>query len=255
MNFNEKMIDIITNPQTLDSVVSREVHPRDGMYVRDRENHYFSCGREAVARIAGICALNNSQPPLDILDFACGFGRVARYLRVAFPEAKLTTSDIMKDAVDFVSNEFSSKAHYSVANLGDVQLSGTYDLIWSGSLLTHLNESQSIELFKFYSSKLKPNGLAIFTSHGRYVAKRVHQEKWPYNLSKEVFLELAQTFEAGNFAYTDYANMKGYGISIIPLPWIANAIYSDPSIRLISYIERGWDGHQDIIAIQKKEII
>ncbi len=249
------MIDILANPQLLDSKVSREVHSRDGMYVSDRENHYFSCGREAVTRIAGLLALNNSESPSDILDFACGFGRVARYLRVAFPEANLTTSDLMKDAVDFVSNEFSAKAHYSVANLGDVQLPGTYDLIWSGSLLTHLNESQSTELFKFYSRKLKPNGFAIFTSHGRYVAKRAHQDKWPYNLNKEVFLELAKTFEAGEFAYSDYENMKGYGISIIPLPWIANTIFSDPSIRLISYIERGWDGHQDIIALQKKEII
>ena len=37
----------------------------------------------------------------SILDFGCGFGRVLRMLKAAYPEARLTAADVKREGVDF----------------------------------------------------------------------------------------------------------------------------------------------------------
>lgn len=247
-------LEIALDPKILDNYVIKDIHPKDGMFVGD-ERHYFSCGRDAIKKILGIMILNDVESPAAVLDFACGFGRVARYLRAAFPNSHLTVSDLMTEAVDFCASTFSAAQHYSIKDFKNIDIQQKQDLIWSGSLLTHLDENKSKELLDFFSRHLQPGGLAIFTSHGRYVAKRAYQVKWPYNLDQEIFLELSRKFDSGKFAYSDYDHMKGYGISITPPRWLFEHLAMDPSIRLVSYIERGWDNHQDVVAIQKQDII
>src|SRR5688572_13090072 len=78
----------------VDAEVSDAMHPRDGM-LRDNLTHYLSCGRDALLNIALAQASARVGVPARILDFACGFGRVARHLRAAYPNAEITFSDAM----------------------------------------------------------------------------------------------------------------------------------------------------------------
>jgi SAM-dependent methyltransferase len=245
---------IVLEPKMLDEYVIEDIHPDDDMFVENRD-HYFSCGRDAVKKILGIHILNNIETPEVILDFACGYGRVTRYLRAAFPTAQITVSDLVPEAVDFGSTAFSATANYSIKDFNKINMQQKQNLIWSGSLMTHLDESKSKDLLNFFSKHLQPGGVAVFTTHGRYVAKRAHQDNRPYGIAKDTFIELSHKFENGEFAYADYDNQQGYGISITPLKWLFENIAADTSIRLVGLIERGWDNHQDVVAIQKYSVI
>lgn len=43
-----------------------------------------------------------------ILDFGCGHGRVMRWLRAAYPNARITGTDVDKGGVDFCAATFGS---------------------------------------------------------------------------------------------------------------------------------------------------
>ena len=119
--------------------IIRTISPKDSMYIRGQEAHYFSVGRSAIRNInTGLIAANLSSPA-NILDMACGYGRVLRMLKAYFPEARLTACEIDSNAVDFCAETFGAKKAYSDINFGQIVLSEKFDLIWCGSLLTHLD--------------------------------------------------------------------------------------------------------------------
>src|SRR5581483_10052394 len=73
--------------------VIRRISPRDEMYAGDAD-HYFGVGRSALrcVRLAMLAA--GKQRVCRILDLPSGHGRVLRYLKAAFPEARLTACDL-----------------------------------------------------------------------------------------------------------------------------------------------------------------
>ena len=73
-----------------------------------------------------------------MLDLPCGFGRVTRFLCARYPAASITVSDLDRDGVDYCAARFNAQAAYSVRDFRDLQLGGAYDLLWVGSLITHL---------------------------------------------------------------------------------------------------------------------
>ena len=51
----------------------------------------------------------------SILDLPSGHGRVLRWLKAAYPDAKLTASDLLTDGVDFCAHEMDLAALWSCA--------------------------------------------------------------------------------------------------------------------------------------------
>src|SRR6476659_8756221 len=84
--------------------INREIAPKDQMYVAGlaperAQQIYFREGQSALHTVVTAlmaCALHagGEQPVASILDFGCGHGRVARYLRAGFPSAKLVVHDL-----------------------------------------------------------------------------------------------------------------------------------------------------------------
>ena len=50
------------------------------------------------------------------------------------------------------------------------------DLVWSGSVFTHLDAPQWVPLLRYIARALAPGGVAVLTTHGRRVAWRI---QWP----------------------------------------------------------------------------
>jgi SAM-dependent methyltransferase len=127
-----------------ETVVNRHISPADQMLsgaALDRE-YYFRCGRSAVERIQ--TSLATASIPRErvkrILDLPCGHGRVLRYLRAAFPEAEIAACDLLRDGADFCASTFGATPVYSCDEPEAIPLSpGSFDLIWVGSLFTHLD--------------------------------------------------------------------------------------------------------------------
>ncbi|MEF2156377.1 class I SAM-dependent methyltransferase [Luteimonas sp. FXH3W] len=103
-----------------------------------------------------------------ILDFASGPGRVAGFLSQRFPNAKFFATDIdveaiswaqvrFNDEIKFSSNEVLPPTHFD---------SQSFDLIYTVSLFTHLDEQLQFQWLKELQRILRPNGYLVATVHG-----------------------------------------------------------------------------------------
>src|SRR5438552_19193144 len=96
-----------------------------------------------------------------MLDLPCGHGRVMRFLKATFPHAQLTACDLNHGAVDFCAMTFAAHPVYSELAVPSIPLRGKFDLIWCGSLLTHLRKEMCAEFVAMFQRLLESGGLAV----------------------------------------------------------------------------------------------
>ena len=146
--------------------VIRDVLPDDPMYFHypGAAEQYFEYGPSALRSIELAMSAANLERVERVLDFACGGGRVLRYLKVAFPDAELTACDTWPDGLEFCVQTFGAKGVVSAVDPADVKLDGPFDLIWCGSLLTHVDREPFVEFVRLFESCLAPGGVLVFTT-------------------------------------------------------------------------------------------
>lgn len=230
----------------------RQISPRDLMYANDRES-YFVHGEAAMRCIR--LAMNATERTTfgNILDFPSGHGRVLRMLKAGFPQARLTACDIDRDAVDFCAETFGAKPIHSVEDPGGIQLPGQYDLIWCGSLFTHLDARHWHGFLELFEEALMPYGLLVFTTAGRYTAEMARRGKARFWWTESMLASYDQT----GFGYDEYeARIKDeigiatYGQSLSSLRWVIQQVEKLARLRVVMAGERLWAA-QDAIACEK----
>ncbi len=226
-----------------------DISPDDGMYHGNR-HHYFSCGASALICIVHSLGLSGISNPGRILDFGSGAGRVTRWLRAAFPEAILHACDIRQQDLEFVRQSCNADTWVSGTNVAALTPLSSYDVIWVGSVFTHLSADVSTSLFDKLMTWLNPRGVLIFSVHGRFVLHRASTGDNIYGLG-ERWAELVEGYERTGFGYADYPQQDGYGISLSKSEWWIDRIESRAGMRLTCLSERAWDAHHDVIAVQK----
>ena len=235
----------------LDLHVSREIAPRDAMFAGNHA-HYFGVGRSALRNIR--LAMQATGKPAEevrrILDLPSGHGRVLRNLRAAFPRAVITACDLDRDGVDYCAATFDALPSYGAEALAAQPDAGRFDLIWCGSLLTHLDAPRWRWLLSLFDAWLAPDGLLLFTTHGRLVPRRI-QAGWDYGLDVESLRRLIADYQESGFGYVDYPNQSSYGISLARPSWTIALLDRHPRLRPLLYLEHGWDDHQDVVACAK----
>lgn len=237
--------------------VSTEINPDDEMLGPGPEGqlHYFNVGLSCMYWIQKSMILTgkDSKDIKKILDFPCGYGRVLRFLKVFFPDAEITGSEIEKKYVDYCEKSFGVKTFISGKNFSKIQSSEKFDLIWCGSLFTHLNSRRFRELLKFFYNHLNNNGLLVFSSHGRYALKNSESFDYGLRLFQKPLDKIK--YKIFGFAYSNYGFKFGYGVSFVKPSWICSQIQKIPDLKLYAYIERAWDNHQDIIVCKKENFL
>ena len=215
--------------------------------------HYFSIGEEAVQLIQRL------RPELPatatILDLPCGHGRVLRHLRRNFPDAWLACCDIDREAVDFCSANFGATGFYSNEEC-DLHFDRQFDLVWCGSLITHLSQDKTHKILDEMCKLLTPGGTLIATAHGDSVGDRIKTNKpeSTYGLSDKGRSKVVREWQAGGYGYADYPEQSGYGISVISRAWVDKFFADHPNAGLNEYIERGWDSHHDVFAVRRHSL-
>jgi len=226
--------------------VDRTIADGDAMWTGDLED-YLSVSYSAVAQVAHAMSVCGRTSLPRILDFACGHGRVLRALRAAFPEAELTGSDVDRDGVDFCARQFGAVGVYSDPDPARVELKGEYDLIWVGSLLTHLDAPRCLDFLDLFRRHLGERGLLLFSTHGRNAVKR-----WPRG--DERMEAIAADFKGEGFGYRSHHGVEGYGTSAFSAAWIAAQLEPWTDLMLVGYVERGLADHQDVVAVLKTDV-
>ena len=103
---------------------------------------------------------------LRVLDFACGYGRLLRFLVHSLAPEQIWASDIQTHAVDYVREQFGVRALASTAVPEEFELDQRFDMIWVASLFSHLPERLFQRWLKRLSELLTPGGILCFSTHG-----------------------------------------------------------------------------------------
>lgn len=220
----------------------------DGMLGPGGEEYYLRVGLSAADLLQEALRVSSTDKAAigKTLDFACGYGRVARMLKAVFPSAALTVCDLDRKAVAATVSILGCEYAYSEKDLGSFTLPTQYDLIWVGSLFTHIDVEYSEVVLGFLARHLAPGGILVFTTHGELVAKRIFSGERPYSLDPDQIGALRQEYEDSDFAFQPYRGQTDYGISIARPSHISRLIESEGSLNQTLYIERGWVRHQDV---------
>ncbi len=230
--------------------VSLRVHRNDGMYIPASGRHYFSVGLSAVRCIERALAGRNGRGPVRrILDFPCGYGRVCRFLRVRFPDAEIAVYDTDRAARRFCARAFN--VHCLRPNHDLVRPRGRFDLIWCGSLLTHLDERSAVRLLNLFHRLLAPGGMCVFTTHGRFAHSMIRDHKFNYALTARAQKKILAEYHETGYGYADYDNSPGYGVSLAASEKMRGLAGEAGEWREAFYLNQGWDSHQDVWAYVK----
>ncbi len=232
--------------------VSREIAPDDEMF-GGNPTHYFEVGESALHCIE--TALQAARRPRStikrILDLPCGHGRALRFIKKAFPDAELVACDLNRSGVDFCARAFGAVPEYSHEDVDLIPHQGEVDLIWCGSLLTHLSEEKCRAFLRFFLRILGHRGILVFTSQGRYCVREFESGRNRHNLQPPQIAQLLRDYHQHGFAYVPYDAQSNYGFSLAQPGFIIDRWINPADWRLLTYHETGWDKRQDVIAVQK----
>ncbi|WP_165067124.1 class I SAM-dependent methyltransferase [Paludisphaera rhizosphaerae] len=236
----------------VEAAVVRAVHPRDEMFTSP--DHYFGVGRSALACI-DLALRGAATKPSDvkrILDLPCGHGRVLRYLRAAFPEAEITACDILREGVDFCASTFGAVPVYSEDDPHKIPVDReAFDLIWVGSLFTHLDSGLWIEFLDAFRTFLRPGGVLVFTAAGLAKYRRELAEY------KKIgsHARLLAGYQRHGFGFEMYQHLdyEYYGSSVSSPAWVFSQIATVGGLRTVHFAEMAWDSNQDCYAFVRDD--
>ncbi|MDX8538999.1 MULTISPECIES: class I SAM-dependent methyltransferase [Mesorhizobium] len=228
--------------------VSTELHPNDVMY-NTGPSHYFNVGKSGVQAILTGLSLSWRSQVMTVLDLPCGHGRVGRHLRQLFPNAELFYCDIDAEGADFCARAFGGKAIHSKADLLQVDLPKKLDMIWVGSLFTHVDKRRTDAWLHYLADHLSDHGVLVATFHGYFTGKNT---KFHGGVDEA---RVRREFETTGFGYSRYTTLAGvedYGLSLSKPSAVLDIADTIPGVRA-SYIERGWANNHDVLVINKND--
>ncbi len=216
----------------------------DDMIWSGNTRAYFTAGLgafEHVKKAAEVCDM----APHRILDLPCGHGRVARFLRAWRPDAALLCADIQEHGVVYCSQHLQAIPVKSHENPERIHLDEPVDLVWVGSLFTHLGEHRIEAFLHKFAQILKAGGVLVFTTHGEKALARL-QAGETYHLRKCDPDAVCKEVAALGFAYRAYHYSPDYGVSFGTRNHMESLGEKVCGFESVSFEAGGWGAHQDV---------
>lgn len=233
------------------SKIDERISPKETMY----DEWYFPMGEDAVENIALACLSAKITRVDRVLDLPCGHGRVLRHLVRYFQGAEVHACDLDVDGVAFCSETFGAVALHSIGELSNVAFPCKYDVIWVGSLFTHVARDTTRRWMRYLANFLSPHGVVVATIHGRW-CENVNKV-YPY-IGPERWVKVLEGYRASGYGYCDYVQEEshsfiesGYGISLARAHVTIKDVEEIPGTRIYMYRERACGDHQDVVAFGK----
>jgi SAM-dependent methyltransferase len=237
--------------------ISLKVSASDYMYVDGWSTSYLTAGLSAGREIrASLDAAGKVVSTGAVLDFPCGYGRILRFLKEMFPDSHIVGAEIETAALNFCQRTFSVQGYPSAPSFKSLSLPHRFDLIWCGSLLTHINERAAVDLLDFFCRHLADGGVCVFTTHGQKVADRMTAKTGKRtDLSEEGVEKSLRDYHEKGYGYADYpwvdASSSGcHGVALTSRPRMIEMARSVGRWEPVYYRESGWHELQDVYAFR-----
>jgi SAM-dependent methyltransferase len=233
------------------------VHFNDFMFLNNSPAEVASYAERAQNVIALIEeALAHAEITFDDvgrwLDFGCGYGRVARFLVARVPADRVAVSDVITEGVDFCAAEFGVRPIHSAAELDRVE-PGSFDFIYAISVLTHLNERNSIAFLRLLGQSLRDGGIALFTTHGEWSLANPGLYGREYEARSS---EIAAAVGERGIAYMPYEFVdEDYGMTWHSRQWVESrmAELHGGAVVPLLFKPHALDDHQDVHVFRRVE--
>jgi CBS domain-containing protein/SAM-dependent methyltransferase len=194
------------------------IAPREKMYGGLR-GPYVLAGTTAVVLIRKAMALAGVRnAPEAILDLPCGHGRVMRVLRAAFPDSTLIACDLDRDGVDFCAATFGAVPVYGDTDPARVRIEQPVDLIWVGSLLTHIDPARWNDFLDLFARVLRPGGILVLTTFDRPRLPILDAMNLPDPK------QLLRERDERGVAFQSYLHDEDYGIAVASADHVRQAL-------------------------------
>jgi hypothetical protein len=158
---------------------------------------------------------------------------------------------VIEEAVRFCHEEFGAEPLVSSFDLAGLKFPRAYDLIWAGSLFTHLTPADGRAFLRVLAGALTLRGVLVFSTQG---PSCLGQLGGYGRMFQGKAGEFRRQLEADGVAYQQYFhNNANYGIALhaADYPERALAEAAGGAMRRVFYAERGWDEHQDVHGFQR----
>lgn len=163
-------------PETVTaSMLDTRIHPECQMLAHSLRHHrdaalavsqYFSVALQQYHTVRQIIDRVFDQPrDIEFLDFACGYGRLLRFLVHSIPPEQIAAAEIQPDAVDYARDRFGVHALPSSERPEDFDPDRRFDMIWVASLFSHLPEGLFGRWLNVLAGLLRPEGILCFSVH------------------------------------------------------------------------------------------
>jgi SAM-dependent methyltransferase len=226
------------------------VHPHDQMYLHSLRAHgdlgaaltqYFNVALQQYRCLTQMLqAFGLDHGDRQLLDFACGFGRLLRFLVADFPRETITASEIQSEAVAFVGDEFGVRTVLSTERPSDFVCHTEFDFIWAASLFTHLPEHLFRGWLQKLSELLTPDGVLCFSVRAPAILP-----------AGKVIPETGILFEAES--ETDDLSTEIYGTTYVTEGYMHSVLQGLPGMSLLR-MPRMLANEQDIYVFSRRPL-
>lgn len=202
-------------------------------------------GLQIVKKIANTY-LSERLSSFTLLDFASGHGRISRFLAHEFSPGNIWISDIKPDAVAFQCENFGVKGFVSGPSPMAIIQNQTFDMIFCGSLFSHLPELLFNQWLDALCKWLNPGGVLGFSVHDiSLLGSDPHGTGFYFHAANEdlLFPEIEGHLNDEN----------QYGIAYASEDFIHKSIASFPEILLEERIEKAFGGLQDVYVLRGRQ--
>jgi hypothetical protein len=170
----------------------------------------------------------------------------------------------MDEAISFCADTFGAIPVRGNDDLGKISLPAKYDVIWVGSVFTHLPVERWEALLFFLQESLASGGLLVFTIHGRTALWVIQNHTLrKSHMSSEAFAEIKKKYKESGYSFYSYNNKhvsslstmgievseESYGLSFTRPDWVCNYLLRFERLFLTSYNEGGWGRNHDVVTL------
>lgn len=156
-----------------------------------------------------------------ILDFGCGWGRIARFFLLYFKPENILGIDIDEELLNICRNTFNGSKFYKCQAFPPTTLENeSVDFIVGYSVFSHLSERASHQWLEEFKRILKTGGIVALTSRGRpffdycLSLKGTKQSGYLEALSRlfDDFDIAKRKYDTGEFVHSNVKGVTGGGV-------------------------------------------
>jgi len=175
-------------------------------------------------------------PPSTVLDYGCGWGRVARFFLRDVPPANLTGCDVDRELVAASQRAMPESNFLSIEPDAPLPFAEeSFDLICSVSVLSHLPAPVHIQVVTSLARVLRTGGVLVATTLGRrhlgLMKKWARSPRQDLEAGQQKWLDALPDLDAATqrYEYGEFVSgvtgtlaglLPGYGIAFAPDAWV-----------------------------------